>query len=199
MKLWLSQYITEGLNGWPNKPNNILRSQMASQLARLAAIYSASAELNATECCFRRTTTPLPNPTQNSTLKCSSYQKHNLPNQNQCNLPISLHLPAYNPDHTPLYPVHPPGLTHELAHRVDYKTYIWSSVDEIHQGTNQLSIQCGIHQLGIWSMKLLLIGDHRCQHGSTILHVESVKDVHNILPLPQKQMPSSCHTSKPKK
>ena len=53
---------------------------------------------------FGWTTTQLPNPTQNNTLKCSSYQKHNLPNQNQCNLPISLHLPTYNPNHNPLSP-----------------------------------------------------------------------------------------------
>ena len=66
MQLWLSQYITEGLNGWPNKPNNILRSQMASQLAGMVAIYSTSTELNATDYCFRlnHDTTAEPNPKQ---------------------------------------------------------------------------------------------------------------------------------------
>jgi len=43
-----------------------LRSQIASQLARLAAIYSASTELSATDCCFwlNHDTTAEPNPKQ---------------------------------------------------------------------------------------------------------------------------------------
>ena len=37
-----------GGNSWPNNPTSILQSQMALQLAWLAAIYSTSAELKAT-------------------------------------------------------------------------------------------------------------------------------------------------------
>jgi hypothetical protein len=36
----------------PNNPVSILQIQIASQLARLASMYSASAKLSATECCF---------------------------------------------------------------------------------------------------------------------------------------------------
>ena len=77
---------------------------MASQLARLAAMYSASVELNATDHCFRlnHDTTVELNPKQHP--EVLFYQKHNLPNQNQCNLSISLHPPAYNPEHNPLPP-----------------------------------------------------------------------------------------------
>lgn len=41
-----------GLSSQPNNPTSNLQIQIASQLALLAAMYSTSTELNATDFCF---------------------------------------------------------------------------------------------------------------------------------------------------
>ena len=52
MQLCLSQYITVGSKCDPNNPTRIFLIHIASHAAKLAAIYSASAELSATDLYF---------------------------------------------------------------------------------------------------------------------------------------------------
>ena len=52
MQLWLSQSITVGSKWEPNKLTRIFLIQIASHAAWLAVMYSASAELSATDLCF---------------------------------------------------------------------------------------------------------------------------------------------------
>src|SRR5271168_5112415 len=109
---------------------------MASQLARLAAIYSASAELNATDCCFRlnHDTTAEPNPKQHREVLFLSEAE---PAQSESVYPTNL-TPSpclvHTIIHCPLqvlqnvfcsHPVNLPRLTHKLTHCVDCKTSIW--------------------------------------------------------------------------
>ena len=52
MQLWLSQYITVGSKWEPNKPTKIFLIQIDSHAAGLAAMYSASIDLSATDIYF---------------------------------------------------------------------------------------------------------------------------------------------------
>ena len=52
MPLWLSQCITIRSIWWPNKPTRIFLIQMASHVAWVAVMYSASTELSATNLYF---------------------------------------------------------------------------------------------------------------------------------------------------
>ena len=52
MQLWLSQCIILGSKCEPKKPTRIFLIQIASHAAWLAAMYSASVELSATNFCF---------------------------------------------------------------------------------------------------------------------------------------------------
>ena len=45
-----------------------------------------------------------------------------------------------------------------------------------------------IHQLSLESIKLLLVGDHRCRHRHAILHLKSPQNIHCILSLSQENM-----------
>ena len=52
MQLWLSQYITVGSKCEPKNPTRIFLIHIASHVAKLATMYSASIELSATDLCF---------------------------------------------------------------------------------------------------------------------------------------------------
>ena len=52
MPLWLSQWTTVASSSHSNNPGSYLLSHTPSQAAMLTAMYSASAELNATDFCF---------------------------------------------------------------------------------------------------------------------------------------------------
>ena len=45
-----------------------------------------------------------------------------------------------------------------------------------------------VHQLSLWSMKLLPIGDHGCWHRFAISHLKSLQNIYNISSLPQENM-----------
>ena len=52
----------------------------------------------------------------------------------------------------PVNTLHSSWVNHVLTKCVDSKTDIWPGVDQIHQRPNQLTIQSGIHQLGLRSI-----------------------------------------------
>jgi len=81
--------------------------------------------------------------------------------------------------------VHPPWLSHEPTKGVDSKTDVRSSVDQILQRTNQLSIQGGINQIKLKSVQVLQVGCHRRRHWPAICHLKYPQDIHCIFSLSQ--------------
>ena len=56
-------------------------------------------------------------------------------------------------------------------------------IDRMHQGTNQLSIQCGIHQLCLRISQVILVGDHGCSHRFSFHHPKYPQYLNCVLPI----------------
>ena len=104
MQLWLSQCITIGSKWEPNKSTRIFLIEIASHAAWLVAMYSASAEMSATDFVSFCTNKLLKIRYWKPLLMCSFCPLGNLPNQHPWSHETSTHPSLCTISHTHMCP-----------------------------------------------------------------------------------------------